>query len=103
MELRAQVFEAERHLSDTVVVVDADAFYASVEELLDPSLKGKAFGVGSGVLTTASYEARRFGCRSAMAGFVAKKLCPHLIFVKPKFAEYASASEKVGSTLDFER
>lgn len=83
MEHAARVYESERHLDETVVVVDADAFYASVEELLDPSLKGKAFGVGSGVLTTASYEARRFGCRSAMAGFVAKKLCPHIIFVGP--------------------
>lgn len=81
MEHAARVYESERRLDETVVVVDADAFYASVEELLDPSLKGKAFGVGSGVLTTASYEARRFGCRSAMAGFVAKKLCPHIIFV----------------------
>ena len=54
------------------VVIDADAFYASVEELDNPSLIGKAFGVGSGVLTTASYEARKYGCRSAMAGFVAK-------------------------------
>lgn len=52
----------------------ADAFYASCHELENPELKGTAFGVGGGVLTTASYEARKYGCRSAMAGFVAKKL-----------------------------
>ena len=54
--------EAKRDLSQCIVVVDCDAFYASVEELDDPSLVGKAFGVGEGVLTTASYEARKFGC-----------------------------------------
>jgi len=69
--------------------------YASVEVQRDPTLKGKAFGVGQGVLTTASvcitvceldeelmseqYEARKFGCRSGMAGFIAKKLCPQII------------------------
>jgi len=56
--------ESKRDLSQSIVVVDCDAFYASVEELDDPSLKGKAFGVGEGVLTTASYEARKFGCVS---------------------------------------
>ena len=57
--------EARRDLSQTIVVVDCDAFYASVEELDDPSLKGRAFGVGEGVLTTASYEARKYGCVSS--------------------------------------
>lgn len=56
-------------------------FYAAVELHRDPSLKGKCFAVGSGVLVTASYEARKYGVRSGMAGFVAKALCPHLIFV----------------------
>lgn len=60
--------EAHRDLSRTLVHVDADAFYANCEELADPSLKGVAFGVGGGVLTTASYEARKFGVRSGMAG-----------------------------------
>lgn len=72
--------------------------YAAVEIQRDPTLKGKAFGVGGGVLCTASvshcwegcwgtcylslhtqYEARKYGCRSGMAGFVARKLCPHII------------------------
>ena len=66
----------------------ADAFYANVEELANPKLIGVAFGVGGGVLTTASYEARKFGVRSGMAGFVAKKLCPHLKFVKANFSSY---------------
>jgi len=56
--------ELNRDVSQTIVVVDCDAFYASVEELDNPSLKGKAFGVGEGVLTTASYEARKYGCVS---------------------------------------
>ena len=59
--------EARRDTSQCIVVVDCDAFYASVEELDNPSLKGKAFGVGEGVLTTASYEARKFGCVSDCA------------------------------------
>lgn len=54
--------EARRDTSQCIVVVDCDAFYASVEELDNPSLKGKAFAVGEGVLTTASYEARKYGC-----------------------------------------
>ncbi|CAD6581192.1 MAG: hypothetical protein CYPHOPRED_001511 [Cyphobasidiales sp. Tagirdzhanova-0007] len=91
--------EARRDLSQTIVVVDCDAFYASVEELDDPSLKGRAFGVGEGVLTTASYEARKYGCRSAMPGYIAKKLCPELIFVKPDFTKYSSASSKVMAVL----
>lgn len=54
--------EMKRDTSQCIVVVDCDAFYASVEELDNPSLKGKAFAVGEGVLTTASYEARKYGC-----------------------------------------
>ena len=56
-------------------MVDCDAFYASVEELDDPSLKGKAFGVGEGVLTTASYEARKFGCVGVRASDIQSHLC----------------------------
>ena len=65
--------EAHRDVSQTIIVVDCDAFYASVEELDDPSLIGKAFGVGEGVLTTASYEARKYGCVSACSGTQAWK------------------------------
>ncbi|KAG2359987.1 hypothetical protein BDR07DRAFT_175802 [Suillus spraguei] len=87
--------ESQRDLSQTVVHVDMDAFYCSVELLDDPSLQGKPFAVGGGVLSTASYEARKFGVRSGMATFVAKKLCPDLILLKSNFQRYSEMSEKV--------
>ncbi|OCF41902.1 DNA polymerase kappa subunit [Kwoniella heveanensis CBS 569] len=91
--------EATRDLSQVVVHVDMDAFYASVEVQRDPTLKGKAFGVGQGVLTTASYEARKYGCRSGMAGFIAKKLCPHIVLTKMHFDLYIAASKAVREVL----
>jgi len=76
-----------------------DAFYASVEQRDNPELRGKAIAVGGGskrgVITTASYEARKFGVRSAMPGFKARQLCPHLIFVKPRFLAYKEASQTI--------
>lgn len=82
-----------------IIHVDMDAFYASVAQLDDPSLVGKAIAVGGGgsrgVVSAASYEARKFGVRSAMAGSLAIKLCPHLIFVKSDFDRYREISEKV--------
>ncbi|KAF6760313.1 DNA polymerase kappa [Ephemerocybe angulata] len=87
--------ESERDLTQSIVHVDMDAFYASVELLHNPGLKDKAFGVGRGVLTTASYEARKFGVRSGMATFVAKKLCPHLIIVSNHFHLYSEMSHRV--------
>ncbi|KAK8864554.1 hypothetical protein IAR55_001804 [Kwoniella newhampshirensis] len=91
--------EATRDLTQHIVHVDMDAFYASVEVQRDPSLKGKPFGVGQGVLTTASYEARKFGCRSGMAGFIAKKLCPGIILTKLNFDLYIAASKAVREVL----
>ncbi|WRT66532.1 uncharacterized protein IL334_003491 [Kwoniella shivajii] len=91
--------ESTRDLSQVIVHVDMDAFYASVEVQRDPSLKGKAFGVGQGVLTTASYEARTYGCRSGMAGFIAKKLCPHIILTSMHFDLYIAASKAVRAVL----
>lgn len=82
-------------LSKVVVVVDMDAFYAAVSELHDPTLRGKAFAVGGmGMISTASYEARKYGVRSAMPGFIALKLCPHLIFVRHQFDRYTAAAEE---------
>lgn len=73
-----------------------DAFFASVEQRNNPELKGKAIAVGGdgerGVIAAASYEARKFGVRSAMPSVVAKRKCPHLIFVKPNFEAYRTAS-----------
>lgn len=76
-----------------------DAFYASVAELDNPALRGKAIAVGGGdvrsVVSAASYEARKFGVTSAMSGVLAKQKCPHLIFVKTDFARYKELSLKV--------
>ncbi|SEI53516.1 DNA polymerase-4 [Myroides marinus] len=78
-----------------------DAFYASVEQLDFPELRGKALAVGGseerGVIAAASYEARKFGVRSAMSGVMAKKNCPHLIFVKPRFERYKEVSRIIRS------
>ncbi|MGK0428690.1 MAG: DNA polymerase-4, partial [Psychroserpens sp.] len=82
-----------------IIHVDMDAFYASVAEMDDPTLKGKAIAVGGGgtrgVISAASYEARKFGVKSAMSGRLAIKLCPHLIFVRTDFDRYKEISQKV--------
>lgn len=63
-----------------------DAFYASVEELDDPTLKSKPMAVGGlGMICTANYAARKFGIRAAMPGFIGRRLCPDLVFAKPNF------------------
>ena len=72
----------------TILHADLDAFYASVEQLLDPTLRGKPIAVGGGVVLACSYEAKKFGVRGAMSGREAKKLCPELIFVPGHFKEY---------------
>jgi len=84
--------------------IDMDAFYASVEQVLDPSLKGKPVIVGGrngrGVVTSASYEARKFGVRSAMPGFQAAQLCPQGIFLPNRRRAYMEFSEKVFEILE---
>lgn len=76
-----------------------DAFYASVEQMDHPELRGKPIAVGGaenrGVVAAASYEARKFGVRSAISGVLAKKNCPELIFVKPRFDRYKEISKKI--------
>jgi DNA polymerase IV len=72
----------------TILHADLDAFYASVEQLLNPSLRGKPIAVGGGVVLAASYEAKAFGVCGGMAGRLARDLCPHLIFVGGHFKEY---------------
>jgi DNA polymerase-4 len=82
-----------------IIHVDMDAFYASVEQLDNPNLKGKPVAVGGneirGVVSAASYEARKFGVRSAISGVLAKKRCPELIFVPPRFDRYKEISTKI--------
>ena len=74
--------------SATILHADLDAFYASVEQLLDPSLHGKPIAVGGGVVLAASYEAKAFGVSGGMPGRRARELCPQLIFVDGHFREY---------------
>ncbi len=84
-----------------IIHVDMDAFYASVEQMDNPKLKGKPLAVGGGgkrgVISAASYEARKFGVKSAMTGNLAIKLCPHLVFVNPRFDRYKEISNKIRS------
>ncbi|KAL8921710.1 MAG: hypothetical protein Q9208_005640 [Pyrenodesmia sp. 3 TL-2023] len=91
--------ELSRDLSQTVVHVDCDAFYAAVEELDRPELKDVPMAVGKGVLTTCNYHARKFGCRSGMAGFVAMKLCPQLICLPLNFEKYTKKAQEVREVL----
>ncbi len=79
----------------TILHADLDAFYASVEQLLDPSLRGRPIAVGGGVVLAASYEARAFGVRAGMAGQAARRLCPNLRFVGGHFGEYQRLADQV--------
>src|SRR5881394_1065384 len=72
----------------TILHADLDAFYASVEQMLDPALRGKPIAVGGGVVLAASYEAKAFGVHGGMPGRRARELCPQLIFVGGHFSEY---------------
>src|SRR6201987_1737346 len=74
--------------SATILHADLDAFYASVEQMLDPSLRGKPIALGGGVVLAASYESKAFGVGSGMPGRRARELCPDLIFVDGHFKEY---------------
>src|SRR4029077_4429541 len=75
-------------MTATILHADLDAFYASVEQLLDPSLRGKPVAVGGGVVLAASYEAKAFGGRGGMPGRLARQLCPQLTFVSGHFKDY---------------
>jgi DNA polymerase-4 len=83
----------------TILHADLDAFYASVEQLLDPSLRGRPIAVGGGVVLAASYEAKRFGVQGGMAGWRAKRLCPNLQFVGGHFTEYQRLGDQVMAVL----
>jgi DNA polymerase IV len=85
-----------------IIHVDMDAFYASVEQRDNPDLRGRPVAVGGsrerGVVAAASYEARKFGVRSAMASATARRRCPDLIFVKPRFEVYSAISREIRAT-----
>src|SRR6476620_11824878 len=84
----------------TILHADLDAFYASVEQMLDPRLRGKPVAVGGGVVLAASYEAKAFGVASGMPGRRARELCPQLIFVGGHFSEYQRLGDAAIGVLD---
>nr|CAD1841342.1 unnamed protein product [Ananas comosus var. bracteatus] len=91
---KIEELEASRDLSKTWLHADMDAFYAAVETLENPSLKGKPLAVGSmSMICTANYEARKYGVRAAMPGFIACKLCTDLVLVPTNFQKYTYFSE----------
>ena len=91
-------------LTRKIIHIDMDAFYASVEQRDNPELQGKPVAVGGsrarGVVAAASYEARTFGVRSAMASVIALRKCPHLIFVPPRFEVYKAVSTQIRRVFD---
>src|SRR3954468_18823283 len=84
-----------------IIHIDMDAYYASVEQRDNPGYRGKPIVVGGspdgrgGVVATASYEARKFGIRSAMSSKKALQLCPHVIFIRPRFEVYKETSRRI--------
>ena len=89
----------ENNSNRKIIHIDMDAFYASVEQMDNPELRGKPIAVGGsenrGVVAAASYEARKFGVRSAISGSLAKRNCPELIFVRPRFERYKEISNQI--------
>ena len=101
-EPREQPEQAPPAVIRKIIHVDMDAFYASVEQLLDPRLRGKPIAVGGGVVLAASYEARAFGVRSGMPGRRARQLCFDLVFVGGHFDEYQRLGDAaIGVLSDF--
>ncbi|OLL25042.1 DNA polymerase kappa [Neolecta irregularis DAH-3] len=91
--------EATRDLTQYIVHLDCDAFYASVEELDRPEFKTLPMAVGQGVLTTANYEARKYGCTAGMPAFIAMKLCPQLVCLPLKFDKYIGKANEIRAVL----
>jgi DNA polymerase kappa len=87
--------ELSRDISQHIIHVDCDAFFAAVEELDRPELKTVPMAVGKGVLTTCNYLARKFGVRSGMASFVAKKLCPQLVLLPQNYEKYTAKAQEI--------
>src|SRR5258706_4679590 len=95
----AEGFSADAGGSRKIIHIDMDAFFASVEQRDNPELRGKPVAVGGsrerGVVAAASYEARKFGVRSAMPSVIARRKCPELIFTKPRFDVYREVSLQI--------
>ena len=84
----------EREVRRTWMHIDMDMFYAAVEIRENPSLKKKPVAVGDNtMITTTNYIARKYGVKSAMPGFIGRRLCPHLVFIKPNYPKYKRASD----------
>ena len=100
-ELKEETENETIHAKRKIIHIDMDCFYAAVECRDDPSVADKPVGVGGAggrsVLTTCNYEARKFGCRSAMPVYKAKKLCPHIIIKPIRFSAYRAESAKIRS------
>jgi DNA polymerase-4 len=84
----------------TILHADLDAFFAAVEQRDDPSLRGRPMAVGGGVVLCPSYEARACGVRTAMGGHEARRRCPEIVFVTPRFSAYSEASKAVFAVFD---
>ncbi len=84
----------------TILHADLDSFYASVEQRDDPALRGRPVIVGGGVVLAASYEAKRYGVKTAMGGGEARRLCPHAVVVPPRISAYSDASKAVFEVFD---
>jgi nucleotidyltransferase/DNA polymerase involved in DNA repair len=101
---RAEGIAPEAGALRKIIHIDMDAFYASVEQRDNPELRGQPVAVGGsqarGVVAAASYEARKFGVRSAMPSVIAKRKCPDLIFVKPRFDVYKAVSLQIRQIFD---
>ncbi|HJU48814.1 MAG TPA: DNA polymerase IV, partial [Gaiellaceae bacterium] len=83
-----------------ILHADVDAFFASVEQRDNPRLRGRPLIVGGGVVLAASYEAKAFGIRTAMTGSRARRLCPHVVVVRPRMAAYSEASKAIFRVFD---
>lgn len=97
---KLELLRKDRLLKRTWIHVDMDAFYAAVEMKENPSLKEQPLAVGDkNMIMTTNYVARSFGVRSGVPGFIGKKLCPELVFIKPNYQKYRLASEEFKSVL----
>ena len=97
---KIKIIKKERDYLRTWIHVDMDAFYAAVEMRDDPTLYEKPLAIGDkNMIMTTNYFARSFGIRSGVPGFIGKKLCPNLIFMRPNYTKYRIASDEIKAIL----